>query len=83
MNKIKTAVVLVLTVLMACANKTGTETASQPAKTINPENARVFVTAKDTALRLSQTADLAFEEFGQPFETQVCVFVDPTHTFQT
>ncbi|MFY9153782.1 MAG: glycoside hydrolase family 30 protein, partial [Prolixibacteraceae bacterium] len=37
----------------------------------------------DTALRLSQTADLAFEEFGQPFETQVCVFVDPTHTFQT
>lgn len=48
-----------------------------------PAKAQVFVTAKDTSLRLAKTADLSFENFGQPLETQVCVFVDPRHTFQT
>lgn len=32
---------------------------------------------------MTQTADISFEDFGQPVETQVCVFVDPTRTFQT
>ncbi len=84
MNKIKTACVLSLSALMACTGKPVTNTTSQPAKTIAPpENAEIFVTARDTSLRLTQTAGVSFEEFGQPFETQVCVFVDPTHTFQT
>jgi len=43
----------------------------------------VYTTAQNTDYRLSKTDSLQFEEFGQPFETQVCVFVDPTHTFQT
>lgn len=42
----------------------------------------VYVTAKDTALRLSKQSDVSFKEFGQPVETQVCVFVDPSKTFQ-
>ena len=45
--------------------------------------ARVYTTAANTALRLSSGADLAFQPAGQPVETQVCVFVDPSHTFQT
>lgn len=44
---------------------------------------RVYTTAANTALRLSSGTDLAFQPAGQPLETQVCVFIDPNHTFQT
>jgi glucosylceramidase len=43
----------------------------------------VYTTAENTDLRLSATDTLSFVTFGQPFETQPCVFVDPTKTFQT
>jgi glucosylceramidase len=43
----------------------------------------VYLTAAETSYRLSPTETLEFREFGQPLETQACVFVDPTHTFQT
>ena len=43
----------------------------------------VYTTADSTAHRLSATETLAFAPFGQPFETQPCVFVDPTQTFQS
>jgi glucosylceramidase len=44
----------------------------------------VYTTAKNTGYRISKTdSGLQFSDFGQPFETQVCVFVDPTHSFQT
>lgn len=75
MNKIKTTIGLSILALAACAN--------QPAFAVNPIKARVFTTAKDTTLRLTQTADVSFEDFAQPLETQVCVFVDPARTFQT
>lgn len=55
----------------------------KPSGPANPVKAQVFVTAKDTTLRLGKTADVSFENFGQPLETQVCVFVDPRRTFQT
>ncbi|MDB5255961.1 MAG: glycosyl hydrolase [Chitinophagaceae bacterium] len=42
-----------------------------------------YTTAKDTNLRLRATDTLHFAAFGQPQETDVCVFIDPTHTFQT
>ncbi len=42
----------------------------------------VYTTAENTDFRLTQTATENFKQFGQPFETQVCVFVDPTKTFQ-
>jgi len=44
---------------------------------------RVYTTAKDTNYRLTKTATLEFFDFGQPLESQVCVFVDPSKTFQT
>jgi glucosylceramidase len=43
----------------------------------------VYTTASDTKLRISVTDTLHLVNFGQPFETQPCVFVDPSKTFQT
>lgn len=59
---------------------------AQPTKASKPFNAVkavVYETARDTNLRLSVAGNVQFKEFGQPLETQVCVFVDPTVTFQT
>ncbi|MBV9925768.1 MAG: glycoside hydrolase family 30 protein [Acidobacteria bacterium] len=43
----------------------------------------VYTTADKTEHRLSPTDTLTFKPMGQPLETQVCVFVDPTRTYQT
>ncbi len=43
----------------------------------------VYTTAENTKLRISQTETVQFVDFGQPKETQPCVFVDPAKTFQT
>lgn len=45
---------------------------------------KVYTTADSTQLRLSLTdSSLQFADFGQPKETQPCVFIDPSKTFQT
>ena len=50
----------------------------------NQRTVTVYTTAKNTSYRISKTdSGIQFSNFGQPFETQVCVFVDPTHSFQT
>ncbi len=43
----------------------------------------IYTTADKTDLRLSQTETIKFTDVKQPLETEVCVFVDPLHTFQT
>src|SRR6476620_6376954 len=43
----------------------------------------VYTTAANTDYRLSPTAKLPFKPMGQPLETQLCVFVDPTKKSQT
>jgi glucosylceramidase len=48
----------------------------------NVKKVTVYTTAENTDFRLTQTVTENFKHFGQPFETQVCVFVDPTKTFQ-
>ncbi|MGZ7042348.1 MAG: glycoside hydrolase family 30 protein, partial [Thermoanaerobaculia bacterium] len=63
----------------------------QPADTpqppdVEPIEAReisVYTTADKTDYRLSATGKLAFKPMGQPLETQVCVFVDPSRKAQT
>lgn len=51
---------------------------------INPKNKiKVFVTAQNTDFRLSQTDTLAFQKLQQPLETEVSIFLDDTHSFQT
>lgn len=83
MHKFKISVVCLLLAVWACNNKPATKPAEQPVKSVDPVSAQVFSTAKDTALRLSRIQDVTFGDFGQPLETQVCVFVDPGRTFQT
>src|SRR5205085_2655929 len=60
----------------------------QPAiasKTFSPEGRKiaVYTTAEKTDYRITATDSLTFKPLGQPLETQICVFVDPTKTFQT
>jgi glucosylceramidase len=43
----------------------------------------VYTTADSSNFRLSLTDNVQFRELRQPLETQICVFVDPTKTFQT
>src|ERR1051325_2184554 len=55
----------------------------QLAGQIERREVAVYTTADKTNHRLSATNTLKFKPMGQPLETQVCVFVDPTKTFQT
>src|ERR1700675_2907488 len=43
----------------------------------------VYTTADKTNYRLSATDTLTFKRMGQPLETQICVFVDPSKRAQT
>src|SRR6185312_1182100 len=43
----------------------------------------VYTTAEKTKERISLSDKLTFENHPQPLETDVCIFVDPTHQFQT
>ena len=43
----------------------------------------VYTSALNTNLRISPTDTLTFKPVGQPKETQICVFVDPSRQFQT
>lgn len=83
MKTFKTSFVLILCALLSWNSGWGTTPPEKHAKPGNPNKAQVFTTAKDTSLRLTQTTDILFEEFAQPLETQVCIFLNPTKTFQT
>ena len=58
---------------------------NQPVTSSSPKGKKVVVytTAENTLLRLSVTDTVGFVAFGQPLETQPCVFVDPLKRFQT
>ncbi len=81
---LKTVTLLLLTTV-ACSQKTGDTVAKSSSKTsmVERKNATVYTTAEGTTLRISQTAALTLTPFGQPFETQPCVYIDPAKTFQT
>src|SRR5215470_244000 len=56
---------------------------STPSKSVGGRQVAVYTTADKTKHRLSATGTLSFKPMGQPLETQICVFVDPSRTFQT
>ena len=62
---------------------TGIWTANAFAQDVFPAKAKVVVTSKDQNYRLKQMDDVQFSEFGQPLESQPCVFIDPEIQFQT
>ena len=45
--------------------------------------ATVYSTVKNTDERITQTASITFELHAQPVETDVCIFIDPAHQFQS
>lgn len=67
----------------ACKNAPSHENNEPGGKVSVPEKAEVIVTARDTSLRLSKVGEVSFEAYGQPVESQPCVFIDPSATFQT
>ncbi len=86
MKKIFVLSVLFLT---ACISNPETKQAgntssdSQDSNDVTNRKGIVYTTAKNTTDRIAVTDTLSFSDMGQPKETQVCVFVDPEHTFQT
>jgi glucosylceramidase len=54
-----------------------------PKKESAPTSVTVYTTAAQTDLRLSETGNLKFRSYPQPFESEPCIFVDPANTFQS
>lgn len=69
---------LLITLLAFTPNKSVQKKYSTEGKKVT-----VYATADKTYLRISKTETVSFKQVGQPMETQVCVFVDPSKTFQT
>ncbi|MGI4738622.1 MAG: glycoside hydrolase family 30 protein [Janthinobacterium lividum] len=69
--------------LLTAALGLGRAAAQTPAYSAAGKQAQVFTTAQGTGQRLAAGAALSFQPAAQPVETQVCVFVDPGHQFQT
>ena len=56
-----------------------------PVKTYDAQNrsSKIYTTAEQSELRLSETGTLVFKPMKQPVETQICIFVDPDKKFQS
>lgn len=52
-------------------------------KNVKKKEIQVYTTAENTDFRLTPTASIDFVPAGQPLETEISVFVDPTKKFQT
>ena len=72
----------VLSILAGKDPRLNKQESSQPTTFADNKKVVVYTTAKGTDYRISETETLHFSHMGQPFETQVCVFVDPSKTFQ-
>ena len=84
-KNMKQNIVLFLVLLLgACSQPTNNKVVTID-KPYSAEGKKVIVysTADSSNLRLSVTDTLSFKTLAQPLETQVCVFVDPSKTFQT
>lgn len=52
-------------------------------RSVDGKEVTVYTTADKTDYRLAKTDTLSFKHMGQPLETQICVFVDPSKKYQT
>ena len=91
MNKLTIGMSVLLAICCSChpsTTKQGEEQTQiqsqlEPVISYVPASVQVFRTAEGTGDRLAKLPDAAFEDLDQPVETQPCIFIDPTHTFQT
>ncbi|MDB5012028.1 MAG: glycosyl hydrolase [Daejeonella sp.] len=72
-----------LTVTLAQQKKSLKSGSTQKQYDVTSKVATVYTTADQSELRLTKTGTLQFKDFGQPLETQLCVFIDPSKTFQS
>lgn len=70
------AALITLTINIAGAQKT-------LPYSVKNKTVKVYLTAKGTDYKLTNTETLQFTDKPQPVETEVAVFVDPSKTFQT
>lgn len=56
---------------------------AQSGTQLDRQTVQVYTTSAQTGQRLSLEGQAIFEPFGQPVETQPCIFVDPAQSFQT
>lgn len=68
---------------LASASQAETSESRDDQTRVEGRQVAVYTTAAKTDYRLSATNTVTFKPHGQPLETQTCVFVDPTRTFQT
>ena len=61
----------------------GIANAQKAPYSVADKTVKVYLTAKNTDDKITQTATLNFVDSPQPVETEVSVFVDPSKTFQT
>jgi glucosylceramidase len=80
MKKITTLALLALSFFMFAQQKSKIQSKPFAAKS---RVVSVYTSADSTNLRLTNTDNLKFKDFKQPIETQVCIFVNPSKTFQT
>lgn len=82
------SILVILVLFISCSQNKNVEKNKgnqQAAKelVLKGEKARVYITAKDTDLRLAAVEESVFQEADQPLETEVSVFVNPEKKFQT
>lgn len=66
---------------VAAQNKKGVKPVQ--AYTVTNKKVTVYTTAEKSEYRISKTETLSFAVNKQPFETEPCIFVDPTVKYQT
>ncbi|MDB5272871.1 MAG: glycosyl hydrolase [Chitinophagaceae bacterium] len=69
--------------LFLCSIATTDSFSQQKSPSWKERKIATYSTVLNSPLKLSATESLSFSNFGQPQETEVCVFIDPLHTFQT
>ncbi len=88
MKKIIVPAIAIALLLSGCSQLAEKEKMDEEKKVVIPYSAAgkkviVYTTADSSEFRLTKTDSLEFKDMGQPLETQICVFVDPSKTFQT
>lgn len=79
MKKIAGSAMLIFLMTTAIAQKAKKEAAYSA----NGKTARIYTTADSSQLKLTANGEASFKDMPQPFENQVCIFVDPGKKFQT
>lgn len=79
----KTTILIVCSaLLMSCFGKKKDNVTTKEAEFIG-KKISVFTTAENTELKISLTANKAFQTMQQPLETEVAIIVNPEKKFQT